>query len=485
MSLSPDEAARLAQAGYSIEGEIGRGGSGVVYLAHQELLDRQVALKRVGLDAAADVGNRRRLDAEVAALIALEHPGVIRLMDVLRYPEAVWFVTEYVAGPTLRRILDLSGGVSHADSVGLVGQLAEVLDYLATRGVVHRDLKPANVFVTPDGRVKLGDLGIALTGTDARLTRPGVVVGTLSYLSPEQASGHGDPSPASDRYSLGVMAYELMTGRVPFMYGGNVLALLTAHVSEPPADPRSLRPQIPEGVAEVLLLPLAKDPDARPATAQEYRLRLEGAADVGWPGWRQAVDIAALAHRFGPGPATGPKTTEEDAATAAWEPATRSHPPEPPSPEDPASPSDPVQPPQLVRSTRQATALRLRPARRRGPGWAPAAAVFVVAVVGSFLAVRSVVSDGGGLRVTSLQLSCSQAAATARLQTNGRQGEVRYRWSSGGPGVVRVGNQSTVTLTDRGGRSTGGPAPSKVIFYLTSPGARSASCLTGGRSSTG
>jgi predicted Ser/Thr protein kinase len=472
VTVPSEDVARLARAGYTLEGEIGRGATSVVYLARQDLLDRRVALKRVGLAPEDGEGPRRRFEAEVAALIALDHPGVVRLMDVLRYGESAWFVMEYVAGPTLKRVLDLSGGVSTANGVAVVGQLAEVLDYLADRGVVHRDLKPANVLLTQNGRVKVGDLGIAVTDTNARLTRPGVVVGTPAYLSPEQASGRSDPSPASDLYSLGVIAYELIVGRVPFLYSGNILALLAAQESEPPPDPKSLLPQLPEEMAAALLAPLAKEPRERPITAREYRWQLERAADAAWPGWRLDVDTAQLAQRFSPPatPARARPTEEDDTATAGWEAAApRSQ---------PLAPSPPA--------TRPAPVKVLKQGRRRS-GWMLPVGVFVVAVAVSFLAIRAAVTDrSADLRIVSMHVSCSADAATAHVETNGKRGDLRYRWSPGGPGVLGVGSQPSVDINDPLAPASGSAqAAETVTFDLTSPDPRSASCVRGGRSSTG
>ena len=312
MNLSTYEREQLRQSGFEIRHEIGRGTSGVVYLAHQPLLDRDVALKRVGIDAASEDSSPLRLEREVSALVSLEHPGVVRLMDVQRYENSIWFVMEHVDGPTLRTVLDLSpDGLDPSDALEVIEALASVLEYISEMGIVHRDLKPANVFLTKDGRCKVGDFGIALlngprdqatgeVGVPGRLTAPGVVVGTPAYLSPEQVTGSSKITSASDLYALGVMTYELFVGRVPFTSGGNVLALLLAQQGDDPPEPRSIRPELTIAVQDALLAPLAKRPEQRPASPLAFWSNLEAAADQAWPGWESRSDLASLSGRLAP-----------------------------------------------------------------------------------------------------------------------------------------------------------------------------------------
>lgn len=425
----------MDSAGYLIEEEIGRGASGVVYLAHQELIDRRVALKRV-----PDDGTARRLDREVAALVALEHPGVVRLMDVVRQPGSVWFVMEYVDGPTLRQILD-AGPLSVPDALGILEQLSVVLDFVAGRRIVHRDLKPGNVFVTSGGRAKIGDFGIALLGdtASARVTRPGIVIGTPAYLSPEQAAGRSEPTPASDLYSLGVIAYELLAGQVPFRRPGNVLALLAAQESEPPPRPSEFRAALGGTVDAALLAPLAKDPTKRPGSAGEFFSQLSRAADESWPGWRQSVNPVQMAPAIS-GLRAAP-ADETVTAEAVLEP----------------------EPPQTTKPVRPASRRRRRRWRNR---YLLSAGVFVVAVVGSYATVRAISSGGGsGLRIESIELSCSAGTVMATLTTNGVRGEVLYRWSGQPEESFTAGSQRVVTVKERGSGAS-------VTFFLISPQTR-------------
>lgn len=312
MDPSTYEREQLRQSGFEIQCEIGRGASGTVYLARQAALDRDVALKRVQFGGASKVNSILRLEKEVSALVSLEHPGVVRLMDVQRYESSIWFVMEYVDGPTLRTVLDLSpDGLDPSDALKVVEGLASVLEYISGAGIVHRDLKPANVFLTMDGRCKVGDFGIALlTGPDgdatggpgvsSRLTAPGVVIGTPAYLSPEQVTGSSEITSASDLYALGVMAYELFVGRVPFTSSGNVLALLLSQQSDPPPGPRSIRPDLTTALEDALLAPLAKLPAERPASPLAFWSGLEAAADQAWPLWESRSDLALLSGRLAP-----------------------------------------------------------------------------------------------------------------------------------------------------------------------------------------
>jgi predicted Ser/Thr protein kinase len=483
MTIAAKELDRLREAGYVVEDEIGRGASGVVYLATQQLLARRVALKRVGFDPAAGETVRRRLDTEVAALVALEHPGVVRLMDVQRYPGALWFVMEYVNGPSLRQVLDsTTSGVRPPEALRILEELTGVLDHLASRGIVHRDLKPANVFLTADGRTKVGDFGIALVhapeGTaDAlgRLTQPGVVIGTPAYLSPEQAGGRDELGSASDLYSLGVMAYELLVGRVPFSSPGNVLALLAAQETEPPPAPRSIRPELSRAVEAALLGPLAKAPSDRPPSAGAFWSQLELAAEEAWPRWRASADTVALSGRLARGSRPVRATGAQDDATVgatgdglAAESVVASSGPAS------AERGDEPQPPPRVDA---------RPPPKRGGAqrWALPAVVFVVAVVGGFLAVRAVTAKGAaGLRVASMSLAFQPApsgcAVVARLQTNGVRGRLRYEWADGGgpppvEGSLTVSGRPVVVVDHNlDGTTAAGPAATTVTFSLLSPG---------------
>lgn len=298
MEIGRSELRELAAAGLEVRDELGRGTSGVVFEGYQEILDRRVALKRVPVDA-ANPKAIARLDREVAALSALEHPGVVKLMDVRRMRSALWFVLEYVDGRTLRWVTATKrAGWSPPDALAVISRLSATMQYVSERRIVHRDLKPANVFVTTSGRIKICDFGIALvprvaspSHADSRLTVPGTVLGTPAYLAPEQIDGDKEPTSAADIYSLGMIAYELLLGQLPFSGREGVLSILLAQQHEDPPRPRDLNPELSPALETALLAPLEKDPIGRPGPREFWDV-LAAAADDLWPGWEADADLS-------------------------------------------------------------------------------------------------------------------------------------------------------------------------------------------------
>src|SRR6516165_3516522 len=206
-----------AVPGYEILGELGRGGMGVVYKARQTGLGRVVALKMILAGAHAGAEQRLRFRGEAEAAARLQHPNIVQVYEVGEQDGCPYFSLEYVDGRSLNEAL-AEGVPPPLQAAALVEQLASAADYAHRRGVVHRDLKPANVLLTQDGTPKISDFGLAkrLDEEQGR-TRTGDVLGTPSYMAPEQAAGKGkEIGPAADVYSLGAMLYECLTGRPPF-----------------------------------------------------------------------------------------------------------------------------------------------------------------------------------------------------------------------------------------------------------------------------
>jgi eukaryotic-like serine/threonine-protein kinase len=259
--LNVQMGSRLANR-YRIEAELGSGGMGVVYRAHDEKLDREVALKilRTGLPSSQEGPDRFRREAR--ALAKLNHVHIAAVHDVIEEQGADLIIMELVAGESMASRLR-HGALSIKEATSLALQVAEALEEAHEQGVIHRDLKPANVMITAKGQAKVLDFGLArlLGPVDASQTAPGVVMGTPAYMSPEQAIGqHADAR--SDLWALGVTYYESLAGEPPFQ-GENVLAILRAVTDAPPRPLRELRPDAPLLAEQITARALEKDPDLR------------------------------------------------------------------------------------------------------------------------------------------------------------------------------------------------------------------------------
>jgi len=274
---------------YQIGSELGRGGMGVVYRATDRELLREVAVKVA--PASSSPETRQRLLREARAAAALNHPQIVQVYDVGEHDGAPFFVMELVTGPSLRT----ARPSSLEDIVDIAGQLTDALGHAHDHGLVHRDLKPDNVLLAEgSGKrlVKLADLGLAMGGSGSRLTQAGMIVGTAEYMSPEQAMGQAIDGRA-DLYSLGVLLYELTTGRLPFL-GDHPLAIVSQHVNAPVVPPRAIRPDLPRPLEAAILKLLAKDPSGRFATAGDAGRALRGSLDAG-PTASADEPVAAIA----------------------------------------------------------------------------------------------------------------------------------------------------------------------------------------------
>lgn len=278
---------------YRVRSRLGSGGMGDVYLAEDTRLRRRVALKSLSERWAREPSARHYLIHEARAAAALNHPAIAAVYDVVESEGTTYIVMEYVPGETLAERLD-RGRASVAEALWVGGQLCEALVEAHSHGILHRDLKPSNIVVTPDGRLKVLDFGLAKWLTldapsesasgELGLSSGGhKIVGTPAYTPPERYEGR-PPDEREDVYSTGVLLYELMAGRRPFS-GGNPVELGAAILNGRPSPLRAVNPAVPEDVAAVVARAMARDPADRPASAAALgkelrRLRTEAEADT-------------------------------------------------------------------------------------------------------------------------------------------------------------------------------------------------------------
>jgi serine/threonine-protein kinase len=249
---------------YRLARQLATGGMGEVWEATDELLIRPVAVKLLRREYISDEAARTRFRGEARFAAALQHGGIAQVYDYGEQDDLAYLVMELVPGEPLSKILLRSRMLSAEATLDLVSQAARALQVAHAAGIIHRDIKPGNLMVTGDGTVKITDFGIARNGQASELTQAGMVMGTAHYVSPEQASGK-DITPATDLYSLGVVAYECLAGRPPFDADSTV-AIALKHVREPPPE---LPPGVPAPVRELVRQLLAKNPARRPGGAQE------------------------------------------------------------------------------------------------------------------------------------------------------------------------------------------------------------------------
>jgi serine/threonine-protein kinase len=306
--LLPPAAAAAPPAavpGYVIELELGRGGMGVVYLARQEKLNRPVALKMILAGGHASDAQRARFLAEAEAVAAVQHPGIVQVYEFGAQDGQPYFALEYCPGGSLADTL-AGTPLPPAEAAALVGKVARAVQAAHAAGVVHRDLKPGNVLLGADGSPKVTDFGLARRAdTASGVTATGAILGSPSYMAPEQAAGHGKAvGPAADVYALGAILYECLTGRPPFRAATPVDTIMQV-VRDEPVPPSRLVPKLPRDLETVCLKCLRKDPAHRypsaAALADDLGRFLDGRPVVARPvpawerAWRAAKRRPAVA----------------------------------------------------------------------------------------------------------------------------------------------------------------------------------------------
>jgi serine/threonine protein kinase len=253
---------------YQILGILGRGGMGAVYQVRNMLTAREDAMKVILPDAAANSEVADRFLREIRIQASLQHPHIAAIRTAFRSGENVLLIMELIEGAGLDVKLR-SGALPLGDVFRITDDILSALGHAHSKGIVHRDIKPSNILVTPRGAPKLTDFGIATVAGDTRITRSGVAVGSLAYMSPEQVMS--EPlDERSDIYSLGITVYEALTGRRPFR-GGGEYSMMNAHLKEIPVSPGAIVPSVPLAVCAVVLKSLAKAPDDRYQTAAEFQ----------------------------------------------------------------------------------------------------------------------------------------------------------------------------------------------------------------------
>jgi beta-lactam-binding protein with PASTA domain/tRNA A-37 threonylcarbamoyl transferase component Bud32 len=259
---------------YEIIAKLGSGGMAHVYRARCTVLNRIVTVKVMRKELAEDKDFVHRFQIEAQAVALLSHPNIVSIYDVGEENGLPYLVMEYVEGDNLKEIIRQKGALSPAETVNIGIQVCAALDHAHSKGIIHRDIKPHNILVTPGGRVKVADFGMArfLSVPGATVTQSGTVMGSVHYFSPEQARGE-EASYQSDLYSLGVVLYEAVSGHVPYQ-GDNPITIALKHIQEQPPGLRLENPSIPEELEQIILKAMARDKEMRFKSAKEMQKAL-------------------------------------------------------------------------------------------------------------------------------------------------------------------------------------------------------------------
>jgi eukaryotic-like serine/threonine-protein kinase len=355
---------------YLIERRLGAGGMSTVFKARDTVLERPVAVKLLAEHLADDEAFVYRFRREALSAARLQHPNIVQVFDSGQDPntERHYIVMEYVDGPSAADMLRERKQLKVDETVQLVRDACHGLDYAHRAGVVHRDVKPGNLlFAEEMGITKLADFGIAKAAEQTRITQVGSVLGTAAYLSPEQARGE-EAGPASDIYSLGVCAYQFLTGRLPHEYA-SLTELARKQQQDPVAPVRDYRPEVPAELDDAVRVALERDPDARYTSA----LEMAEAIEAGMQG-----DATAATQRLGMSDYDMTQALDDTAATRAMQRTTIG--PSPTRIQQAPPTSEPVQTAQVRRDER-AAAQRAARRRRWGSFLALLAAIAAIAIV--------------------------------------------------------------------------------------------------------
>jgi serine/threonine protein kinase len=291
---------------YQVLAKVGGGGMADVWLAEDAHLQRRIALKVLHPRFAQDREFVMRFQREAEAAAGLQHPNIVSVFDRGEFDGTYYIAMQYIEGPTLKQLID--SGITIEQGVAVIRQVLQAAGYAHRQGIVHRDLKPQNVIVDPEGKAVVTDFGIARAGV-SEITQTGSVMGTPHYLSPEQAQGF-EVTAVSDLYSVGVMLYEALTGRVPFE-GESAVAVAMKQVSQMPQRPSSIQPRVSPALDAVVMRALEKDPGQRFQSADAFIAALDQAMREPGGAGRGTTSFAAL-----PPVVAAPGEDEEDPEAA-------------------------------------------------------------------------------------------------------------------------------------------------------------------------
>jgi len=289
---------------YRVLSRLGSGGMADVFLAQDQQLGRKVALKLLHGRFAADPDFVERFRREAQAAAGLQHPNVVGVYDRGSYDDTYYIAMEYLPGRSLKQVIREEAPLEPVRAIDLALQILRAARFAHRRGIIHRDLKPHNVIVDDADQAKVTDFGIARAGA-SDMTETGSIMGTSQYLSPEQAQGH-PVAAGSDLYSIGIVLYEMLTGRVPFE-GEAAVTIALKHVSEAPVPPSEINPGVPAELEQVVLWVLNKNPADRPQDADQLIVALENAKELilSGAGGQHTASMAALAAGGAAGAAGG------------------------------------------------------------------------------------------------------------------------------------------------------------------------------------